>query len=162
MSVLILVGVAIILLFGAPLIFGAPYLPTLSKKVEEALDLLNLKPGETLLELGSGDGKILVAAAKRGINSVGYEINPVLVIVTRVRTWRYRNLVTVKLGNFWSAKWPDSDGMYVFLLQNKMSKLDKKIVQYPKRKSYKLVSFGFKIEGKKPQRTVSGLSLYVY
>jgi hypothetical protein len=72
----------VILAFQFVVLFlGAPYVPTLPKQREAALDLLKLKPGQTLIDLGCGDGAMLIAAAKRGINSVGYEINPLLALI---------------------------------------------------------------------------------
>jgi hypothetical protein len=71
----ILVAASVVLVcFGLVLIVGAPYLPTLTPQVEAALDMLDLKPGQTMLELGCGDGKVLIAAAKRGWHCVGYEL----------------------------------------------------------------------------------------
>jgi len=152
-----------IIFFGAVVFFGAPYLPTLNKQTKEALILLNLKKGQTLLELGSGDGRVLRAAAKQGIKCVGYELNPALVLWSKLRCWRYRNLVSVKWANYWNVDWPKSDGMYVFLLQKYMRKLDNKIMHYnDKSKPYKLVSNTFLIPDKKPQKTKTGLALYVY
>lgn len=162
MEILILIVVLIVMMFAAVLLYGAPYLPTLSNNVETALDLLDLKKGQTMLELGCGDGRMLVAAARREIHSVGYELNPVLYLYARIRTLRYKNYVSVKFGNYWTKKWPKADGMYVFLLERYMNKLDNKIVQYANKKSFKLVSFAFKIEGKKPAKESSGMFLYKY
>jgi hypothetical protein len=152
----------IILAFGFVVLFGAPYLPTFSKQTETALDLLALKPGQMLLELGSGDGRVLVAAAKRGINVVGYELNPVLALYSWLRTRKYRDRVHVVWGNYWAKDWPLTDGVFVFLLDKYMKKLDTNIVQkYPGRK-IKLVSFAFKIPSKKVSKSKHGLYLYTY
>ena len=162
MDVLFIASLALIMSFGFVLVFGAPYLPTLTKQADQALDLLNLKAGQTMLELGSGDGRVLIAAAKRGIKCVGYELNPILVLISKIRCWRYRKLINIKWANYWSADWPKSEGMYVFLLDKYMDKLDKKIIQYSRSKPYKLVSFNFKIVGKKSLKSKSGLHLYNY
>lgn len=167
MENIIIVAVSVlILVFGFVVAFGAPYLPTLSKEVEDALDLLDLEPGQTMLELGSGDGKVLLAAAQRGIKGVGYEINPLLVLWTKIRCWRYRKLVTVHLQGFWTADWPDYDGVYVFLLQKYMGRLDTKITQSlesaPKGKQVRVVSFAWTMPGRKPAETVRGLRLYIF
>lgn len=155
-------GFLAVLLFGLVVLFGAPYLPTLNRQTIAALDLLDLKPGQTLLELGSGDGRVLIAAAKRGVNSIGYELNPLLVIYSRIRTWRQRGLITVHWGNYWRKDWPPTDGIFVFLLDKYMKKLDTNIIQrYPNRR-VKLVSFAFKIPGKKPTKEIDGVYLYVY
>src|SRR5690606_15342477 len=126
---ILLLLASVILLFSFVLVFGAPYLPTLGRQQEVALELLDLKPGQTLLELGSGDGRMLVAAAKRGIRAVGYELNPLLFAYSWLVTRRYRRLVTVKCVNFWQASWPQTDGIYVFLLDKFMPKLHTKITQ---------------------------------
>lgn len=152
-----------VLLFGFVVFFGAPYLPTLSKQTQEALDLLDLKPGQTLLELGSGDGTVLLAAARRGIRCIGYELNPVLVGISKLVTWRYRKLVTIKMGNYWSVQWPKTDGIYVFLLQKYMSKLDTKVTQEAaKHGQIRLVSFAFTIPHRKPKKQLGGLTLYEF
>ncbi len=152
----------LVLLFGFVVFFGAPYLPTLSKQKAAALDLLDLEPGQTLLELGSGDGAMLKAAAEKGLKVVGYELNPLLVIISYVRTWKYRDSVTIHWANYWWHMWPRTDGIYVFLLDRYMEKLDKKIIQnYPEQK-VKLASFAFKIPGKDIAKEKNGVYLYTY
>lgn len=157
-------GIAIavvVLLFGLVLLFGAPYLPTLGPQIDTAFKLLNLKKGQHLLELGCGDGRVLLAAAKRGYKVTGYELNPLLVIICLIRTWRYRRLVRVVWGNFWAKKLPATDGIFVFLLPKYMDKLDKKIIQ-EFSKPVKLVSFAFAIESRQATKEQSGLYLYTY
>ncbi len=152
----------LILLFGFVSLRGAPYLPTKKKQMHEALDLLNLKAGQTVLELGSGDGSFLVIAAKRGYKAVGYELNPLLVVVCKLRTWKYRSHVRVIWGDCWLASWPPSDGMFVFMMDKFMIKLDKKLIHYAKGKSYPVVSNSFQIVGKKHTKHLNGLYLYMY
>ena len=58
----------------------APFVPTPPEVVSRMLELAEIKHGDVLYDLGSGDGRIVVAAAKRfGIRAVGFEIDPVLV-----------------------------------------------------------------------------------
>lgn len=160
-SFITLVIAIVVLLFGFVLLYGAPYLPTLKKSTTEALDLLDLKPGQTLLELGSGDGRVLRAAAKRGIYSVGYELNPLLVIWSTILCWSQRKYIKIIWGNFWNQKLQQSDGIYVFLLDRYMKKLDTKITQEISKK-VRVVSFGFEIPGKKPIKKLKGLHVYEY
>lgn len=162
MELLWVVAIVVVLLFASVIAFGAPFLPTLSNRVDDALQLLNLRSGQTLLELGSGDGRLLKAVAKKGVYAVGYELNPLLVLYSRIATWKYRKYVTIHWGNYWNKKWPPSDAMYVFLLQPYMSKLHKKVIQYNTKNSYKVVSFAFEISEKKPTKTVNGMHLYTY
>lgn len=157
-----LAAVWLVLLFGFVVFFGAPYLPTLSKQKLAALDLLELEPGQTLLELGSGDGRMLIAAAEKGLKVIGYELNPLLVLYSRIRTWKYRKHIRIIWANYWWHMWPRTDGIYVFLLDRYMEKLDKKIIQnYPEQK-VKLASFAFKIPDKEIAEEKNGVYLYNY
>ncbi|MCA9330770.1 class I SAM-dependent methyltransferase [Candidatus Saccharibacteria bacterium] len=161
MSWLFVLCAMLVFLFGFVVAFGAPYLPTLQPRTQDALQLLSLKPGQTMLELGCGDGRVLRAAAQQGIRGVGYELNPLLVLFARLVTWRYRKLVTVRWANYWQVSLPACDGIYVFLLDRYMTRLDDKIkaeIKPPVR----LVSFAFEIPGKKHAKHKNGLFLYMY
>jgi dienelactone hydrolase len=57
-----------------------PFVPTATNVVDAMLDLAQIKPGDVLIDLGSGDGRIVMAACKRfGIQATGVEIAPELV-----------------------------------------------------------------------------------
>jgi hypothetical protein len=147
--------------FSFVLIFGPPYLPTLQKQIETVLDMADLQSGQTLLELGCGDGKVLVAAARRGWSVVGYELNPILVIICKIRTWPYRKQVTLHWGNFLTQDWPKADAIFIFGLQRIMEKVDKKVMQSISD-PVKLISFAFEIPGRKLVKQEDGLYLYRY
>lgn len=55
------------------------WVPTPQSLVEKMLDLANVKPGDILVDLGSGDGRTVIAAAKRGAKAIGVEYNPNMV-----------------------------------------------------------------------------------
>jgi hypothetical protein len=160
-GLVIFLAIVVLACFGFVLLFGAPYLPTLNKQVNVALELADLKTGQTLLELGCGDGRLMVAAAKKGITVVGYELNPILVIITKIRIWRYRKNAKVVWGNFWKVEWPAAEAIFVFLLPKYMEKLDKKIVQSTSA-PVKLISFAFTVPDKKPIKYKQGVYLYDY
>jgi 16S rRNA A1518/A1519 N6-dimethyltransferase RsmA/KsgA/DIM1 with predicted DNA glycosylase/AP lyase activity len=159
--VFLLVAITVFL-FAVVVAFGAPFLPTLSKSVDEAIELLDLKPGQTLLELGSGDGRLLRAAAKKGIYSVGYELNPLLVVYSKLVNIKYRKFISVKWSNYWNSQWPEADAMYVFLLNPYMSKLHKKVVQYSNGRAFTVVSFVFQIPEKNPKKEINSMFRYEY
>ncbi len=158
MTYLFIVLGVLLLTFAGVLLRGAPYVPTLNKSAQAALELLDLKPGQTLLELGSGDGKMLLAAARQGLQVVGIELNPFLAAISWLRTRRYRKQVRIIWGDFWRVQWPKCDGVYVFLLDSFMPKLDERMQRVRKP----LATFAFKIPGREASAQKAGVFLYKY
>jgi hypothetical protein len=156
----LLTAVGLTLVFAFVILFGAPYLPTLSKQAHTALELLDLKNGQVLLELGAGDGSVALLALRRGLKVTAIELNPLLCVVIWLRTWRYRREITIKCANFWTTDWGRYDGIYVFLLDKFMKRLDKKIIQT--RQTIPLASYTFTIPGKKADDNRDGVYLYRY
>src|SRR3989339_229728 len=77
----IFVGIFLIIFFFIIVSFAyggllaAPYVPMWKKDVQRALDLAKIKPNETLYDLGSGDGRIIIEAARAyGAKAIGFEI----------------------------------------------------------------------------------------
>ena len=159
---LIVILSLLVLSFGFVLLRGAPYLPTKKKQIQTALDFAGLKEGQVLLELGSGDGAVLVEAARRGLHVVGYELNPILVLIAKIRCYQFRDQVSIIWGDYWVKQWPKSDAMYVFLLDKYMNKLDKKVTQYAIGQKYVVVSNTFLLPGRKPHKSRDGIHLYLY
>ena len=158
MTLLLIVAILVVLAFGGILLVGAPYLPTLRPQIDTAFELLALRQGQTILELGCGDGKVLAAAAQRGYRSVGIELNPFLVVMAWLRTRRYGDMVHVVWGNYWQEQWPPAEAVFVFLLDRFMAKLDKGMQEH----KGKLVSIAFCIPGKPPVIEKNGVFLYDY
>ncbi len=159
--IFVVLGLTLMICFAGVLLFGAPYLPTLKPQVLVALQLADMKPGQTLIELGCGDGKILIAAAKQGMLVVGYELNPLLAGICWLRTRRYRTQVKVVCADFWRVEWPPAEAIFTFLLPKYMKKLDTKITQY-NHKPVKLVSFAFQIPNKTFAGSLQGVYRYDY
>lgn len=61
------------------------WVPTPEPLVEKMLDIAKVRPGETLVDLGSGDGRTVIAAARRGLAARGIEYNPDMVGYARQR-----------------------------------------------------------------------------
>ena len=158
MQYLIVFGVGLLGLFAMAVFFGAPYLPTLRPQAQAAFDLLDLQQGQTILELGSGDGKVLLLAAQAGYKAIGIEINPLLVLISIWRLRRYRAQVRIVWGNFWWKQWPDADGVFVFLLDRFMPKLDQKMSAYLRP----LASVTFRVPNRIPDAEKNGVFYYDY
>jgi SAM-dependent methyltransferase len=162
MTWILLVILAIGLLLGFVVLFGPPYVPTLRRNMESALELLDLKPGQTVLDLGSGDGRVLIAAAKRGVHAVGIELSPVLFVISWLRTRRYRKHVRIIWGNYFASQWPPADAIFTFMIPRQMATLDARIEDWRGSKPVRLASFAFTIPGKRPKAFQGGVYLYEY
>jgi cyclopropane fatty-acyl-phospholipid synthase-like methyltransferase len=130
----ILLYVAIVVAAGVcayllGLLNGALYIPTDRKMVETMLDAAELHAGDRLVDLGSGDGRLLIAAAKRGIAAKGYEINPLLVWSTRrkIRAEGVEQLATVAWKDFWRADLSPYSVVTVFGIGHIMAPLERKL-----------------------------------
>lgn len=163
MSLLIVLVGVIALCFGFVVLRGAPYVPTLRSDVQKALDIAQLKPGQTIVDLGSGDGRLLAAAADRGVVAVGYELNPLLVLVSRWRCRRYGNRVSIRLRDFWRTPMPEgADCVFVFLADPFMKRLADFLSDEVRRSGRPiiLVSYGFELPGMQPIRKDRALLCY--
>ncbi len=144
--------------FAAAVMFGAPYVPILKKEVDPILEALELKPGQTLIDLGCGDGRLLKAAAKRGIKGVGYEINPWLFIAAKINCWSQPK-ITIRFGNFWRVQLPEADAIFVFLIEHYMGKLEQFLAKQLKRPT-RVVSYIYKLPTRHAQS--EGRNFFVY
>lgn len=161
MSSLSLVVLGVVIIFCITVLVGPPFVRSHKQPVETALDLLELKKGDHLLDLGSGDGAILLAAAKRGVIVKGYEINPILWAISLWRTRKFRNIVQVKWGDMWNASINEkTQNVYTFLDRRYLNRLDKMLSN--SGASVKLVSYSYKIPGKRIAKNKHGMFLYEY
>lgn len=155
-------AICVVLIFGVVVFVGPPYVPTFRRQISTALDMLELQEGQTLLELGSGDGRVMLAAAQRGLKVVGIELNPLLVAVSWLVTFRYRKQVRVIWGSYWGPPWPRADAVFTFMLPRYMAKLDKRMELWRPKEKTRLASFAFTIPGKEPAEIRDGVYLYEY
>lgn len=116
-------------------IFGAPLVPSKKPTALRMIELLKIKPGEIVYDLGSGDGRLLILAAKQGAIAVGIEINPYAVLWSRFMAWRagVSSQVSVKWGNYWWVDLSKADKISVYLLPNFMKKLSGKLQKEVKK-----------------------------
>ena len=100
--------------------------PTDKNTVDNILKLAQLKNNEVLYDLGCGDGRIVITAAKKyGANAVGIEIDPVRFIISRIRA-RLSGVaykVDIKLANMYEIDLSEADVVVLFLSRSSNSKL---------------------------------------
>lgn len=156
-----LILLILLLPFALVLLVGAPYLPTRKAKANEALDLMNLNPGDIFVDFGSGDGAVLVEAAKRGLRCYGYELNPLIWAVSMLRCIKYNKNITIYCKSFWGIKIPEGTrGVFVFLLDKYMEQLEVKLQN--ELKNCTVISYTFQLPNKKYSKKEKALFLYRY
>jgi cyclopropane fatty-acyl-phospholipid synthase-like methyltransferase len=104
----------------------APYVASPAKVVDKMLELANLKPGETLYDLGCGDGRVLIAAAEKyKAKAVGVEISPRLVAkaTANIAKQGVSDLAHVIEGDVLSADLSHADVVTIYLATSLNEKL---------------------------------------
>ena len=134
---------------------GAPFVPTKNAPADAMIRLAGIKKGDTIYDLGSGNGKLLLMAAKKGARTVGFEINPILVLFSNVRGAHTR------WKNFWHADIHDANVIFIYLLPWKMDRLADKLKQELKPGTT-IVSNSFIFPGWKILRQDKQNHIYVF
>lgn len=158
---ILIIGVALFILINTLVIFtGAPYAPTPQKDIKKLLKELKLDKFDTVYDLGSGDGQLLIEISKLGVKSVGFEINPYLYLLTKFRLKKVPQ-ASVYLANFWTQDFKRATVLFAFILPQFMSKLEKKIV--PKLKpGTKVITYLAYLPHHTPIKQINGFNIYQF
>jgi tRNA G37 N-methylase Trm5 len=132
------------------------FVPTPNEVVDKMFELADIRPGEIVYDLGCGDGRIPVRAAKKfGVKTWGFDINPLRVneSLENVKKNRVGNLVTIKLQDIFELDLSKADVITLYLLPRLNVKL---IPQLDKLKpGCRIVSHDFDMQGVRPKREVT-------
>ncbi len=157
LSILILFLLLILLL---PIVYSgylmAPPVPSPQTVVESMLKLADVKSGDKVYDLGAGDGRIIIAAAKKfGAKSVGFELSPLHYLWIRIRIKRNNLGSKVKIiyGNFYKADLRGASVITIFGHPTTMKRIQIKIINKIKQKT-RVVSYAFPINNMKPQQVL--------
>jgi hypothetical protein len=160
---MMLVFVALVLL--ASVLAGAPYVPSHRHDVEFSLTkLYKVSPHDVLIDAGSGDGVVLRAAAELGARAIGYEINPLLIIASKLLTIR-RALISVRWANFLQVDIPkEATVVYIFCVRAHLPKYQRHIQRNVDKHNRRLavISYGFALPGSYPIKSLEPYSLYEF
>ncbi len=138
---IVIIVLIILLPFLLVIFFGAPYVPTFTQDLHDIFREIHLPQKAVVVDLGSGDGRLLVIAAKKGYTAIGYEINPILWAISVWRLRKYPRAHTY-LKSLWKADVRNADLVFTFLNKIYAGKLEKKLLDEMKPGSY-FSSFGF-------------------
>lgn len=114
----------------------APYIPTKKEAIRKILKLAGVKKGKKFYELGSGDGRVVLAAAKLGADSFGIEQSWLRILYSRNKASEL-NLKKAHFyhANIFSRKYLDADVVYIYLLLRGVNKLESKLEKELKKGS---------------------------
>ncbi|OGE18602.1 hypothetical protein A2967_02630 [Candidatus Daviesbacteria bacterium RIFCSPLOWO2_01_FULL_41_32] len=118
----------------------APYIPTNIKLVRKILRLAGVKKGKKFYELGSGDGRVVLQAAKLGADSTGIEQSWLRVLYSKYRSAKlasYSSSGNAEFhhGNIFSKSYADADIVYIYLLHKGVNRLENKLKKELKKGS---------------------------
>ena len=161
---LAIVAGVVVAVFLLTALIGAPYVPTKRRESREAFTALRpLSSDDVVLDIGSGDGAVLAEVCAQGARAVGYEINPILVLLTRWRLREHRDKVEVEVRDFWRTPFPDNTTVvYTFGDSRDIRKMYGKVAQEATRldRTLDFVSYAFEVPGEKPLKTHRAHHLY--
>jgi tRNA A58 N-methylase Trm61 len=123
----------------------APFDPTPQEVVERMLKLANVRSGDVLYDLGAGDGRVIIAAAKKyGVKAIGYEIDPGLAKLARenVQKQGVKNLVEIRQEDFLNADLSTASVVTLYLSHDGNLALRSKLMQQLKPGA-RVVSYTF-------------------
>ncbi|MBI5467470.1 MAG: SAM-dependent methyltransferase [Candidatus Kerfeldbacteria bacterium] len=146
---------------------AAPYVPTRQRDVERMLALAKLRPGEFVYDLGAGDGRFVLSAAKLGARAIGYEISflPYWVAKLRLAVARLGANARMEFRDFYHQSLADADVVVCFLTPAAMAKLAPKF-SAELRAGTRIVSYAFALPGWTPimkdKPTPGTMAVYVY
>jgi hypothetical protein len=132
--------------------------------VRKMLSMAEVKPGEVVYDLGSGDGRIIIAAAREfRARSVGIDANPLWVLWTMLRTiiLGLRGQVSVVWGNLFRMDLGEADVVTLYLLQGTNDRLRKKLEE-ELRPGARVVSHVFTFQGWRPLDADDESHIYLY
>jgi protein-L-isoaspartate O-methyltransferase len=135
----------------------APYIPTPQAVVERVLELARISPGDTVYDLGSGDGRILVTAAQKyGARGVGVEISPDLCerARKRIQSLGLEQRITMIHGSALRVDLRPADVVTMYLLTTSNERL-KPNLEKDLKTGARVVSVEFPVRGWKPREVVT-------
>lgn len=140
-------------------VVNAPYIQTSEKVVDRMLELAGVGPDDVVYDLGCGDGRIVVAAAKRfGCRAFGFDINPQRVAEAQenARQNGVEELVEIQQRDILSLDLSQATVVTMYLLPRLNQELIPQLEKLPP--GARVVSHAFEIEGLAPDRRVEVLN----
>jgi SAM-dependent methyltransferase len=130
------------------------YVPTPQQVVDKMLEMAEVKKGDVVYDLGCGDGRIVVTAAKKyGVKAIGFDIDPQRVKEAKenVRTNQVEHLVTIKQEDIFTLDLREASVVTLYLLPDLNVRLMPQLAKL--KPGSRIVSHDFDMRGAKPVQT---------
>lgn len=153
---ILILGITVLYIITAlaSLLLHVPYVPTQKTVMRKIMEEANMKKGETFLDLGCGDARMLIEAEKeKKVNAEGYEIAPMIYLIAVLRKLVNKSKAKIHFKNFFKEDLKHADVIFCYLMPQEMIKLAKKIKKECK-KGTRIISNTFKIKGFKPVKII--------
>lgn len=112
----------------------APFVPTKMERIRTILKTAGVKKGKRFYELGSGDGRVVMAAAKLGVDAFGIEQSWIRVLYSQYKAFKKRlPKARFSHGNIFSKTYHDADIIYIYLLPKGVKRLEEKLKKETKK-----------------------------
>jgi len=138
---------------------GAGWQPAPRKAIESAFKLARVGKDDIFYDLGAGDGRVIIAAAKAGARAVGIEIDPLRLLICKLRLARTKNARAI-FGNIYDVPLNDATVVFVYLRDWSTERLKAKFTEL--RKGTRIVTYHWPLEGWRPIATDKDNDVYVY
>ena len=160
MIIIWLILVLVFVSFGLIVFVGAPYVPTKKSELAKLFDHLKMRKGSKLVDMGSGDGRVLYLASQKGYKATGYELNPFLVLITKIKLQKFKKS-KVFIKSYWSANVSKADIVFMFSAQPFMARMFDKLQKELKPGAI-VVSYGFSFPSKKIDEKFESFNIYEF
>ena len=129
------------------------WVPTPPELVDKMLDMAKVTPQDVVIDLGSGDGRNVIAAAKRGAHAFGFEYNPDMVALSRrlAKEAGVADRATFIQGDMYEADISKATVLALFLLPSNLDKLAPKFLAL--KPGTRIVNNTFNVTGWEPDVT---------
>ena len=131
--------------------FGAPWVPLEPYVIKRIFELVKVKPGDVFFDLGSGDGRMVIAAAAQGATAYGIEVDPFRVWYSRLCIFLFGLSGRAKIiqKDIFDVDLSSADVVTIYLLQETNDKLFPKL-QKELRPGTRVLSSAFNFPKWKP------------
>ncbi|MBI4136498.1 class I SAM-dependent methyltransferase [Candidatus Roizmanbacteria bacterium] len=121
-----------------------------------------IKPGDHVIDLGSGDGRLVIAAAQKGARAVGVELHAEMLRASRknINDLHLEDRAEIRRENLWHTDVSDYDVVFVYGVTYIMNRLEKKLLKELK-KGTRVVSNNYQFPHWKPVKERNNVRLYV-